>query len=96
MGVTDLFSSPTKQGQQSGQAQQGLAQNEINQMENYVGQSEAQQRAAISGLGQNPYFGGEQKPGQPAGGSPLAKPVPLTAFAPAQVPAPPTAPTLTS
>lgn len=55
--VGSLFSSPSKQAEQTGQAEQGLAQNEINQAENYVNTSESNQRAAIAGLGDNPYFG---------------------------------------
>jgi hypothetical protein len=70
-GVADLFSSPSKQAQQAGQAQQGLAQNEINQVEGYVSNAEQQQRGAIAGLGTNPYFGSS------SGTGPLPTPTPV-------------------
>ena len=52
----DVFSSPTKQGQQVGGAVQGMSNQEISQLENYVNTGEGQQRAAIAGMGANPFF----------------------------------------
>ncbi len=73
--VGDLFSSPSKQAQSAGQAQQNLAQNEINQGEQYVNNANAQTRTAIAGLGQNPFFGGSGAGG--TGQSLPAAPTPL-------------------
>jgi hypothetical protein len=70
VSLGSLFSSPGKQAQQAGSAQQALSQNEINQAENYVNNSEQNERNAIAGLGTNPYFGS-------GGSSPLPAPTKL-------------------
>jgi hypothetical protein len=75
-GVSDLFSSPSKQAQSAGQAQQSLAQNEINQGEDYINTANQNTRNAISGLGANPFFGGSGASG--TGGSTPAAPTPIT------------------
>jgi hypothetical protein len=73
--ITDLFSSPSQQAQQAGQQAQQLSQNEINQEEAYVSNAEAQERGAIAGIGNNPYFGGSG--GSNPNGSPVGAPVAL-------------------
>ena len=54
--MSSLFSSPSKSANAAASAQQGISQQAINEAEQYVGQTEAQERGAISGIGDNPYF----------------------------------------
>lgn len=51
-----LFSSPSKQANAAASASQGISQQDIAQLENYVSGQQQQLRGAISGLGPNPYF----------------------------------------
>jgi hypothetical protein len=54
---TSLFSSPSKQANAAANAQQGLTDHTIQQLEDYVGTQQGQERSAIAGLGTNPYLG---------------------------------------
>jgi hypothetical protein len=54
--VSDLFSSPTKQATSAANAENGINQSDISQLEDYSNTQEQNLRTAISGTGDNPYF----------------------------------------
>lgn len=54
--MSGLLSSPGKQAQQGASGLQGIDQSTINQLEQYVGQQQQNERGAIAGVGANPYF----------------------------------------
>jgi hypothetical protein len=60
MSVSSLFSSPSKQAAQAASAEQGVSQQSIDQAEAYVSGQQQQERGAIQGLGDNPYFSAAQ------------------------------------
>jgi hypothetical protein len=56
MSMGSLFSSPQKQAQGAESTVQGIDQQDIQQVENYVAAQQGQERSAIANLGENPYF----------------------------------------
>ena len=82
--MSELFSSPSKQGQQAASEDQSISTGEIKQLENYTNSQQQGLRSAIAGTGPNPYFTAAS---QVSPGSYAMSPTNTTSFA---APPPPT------